>query len=71
MRKFKIAHPPQLSARLREKAAQAAQSKPRPQPAPAAEPDTFEATMARAFPPHLRGSISGCCDSMADGHGTQ
>jgi len=31
----------------------------------------FEATMSRAFPEHLRGTISGCCDSMEDGHGTK
>jgi len=31
--------------------------------------EDFDAMMERAFPGHLRGSISGCCDSMDDGHG--
>lgn len=30
---------------------------------------SFESTMDKAFPSHLRGSISGCCDNMAEGHG--
>jgi hypothetical protein len=40
--------------------------KPSPTPRPPLEQD-FEETMERAFPPHLRHTISGCCDSMDDG----
>jgi hypothetical protein len=46
---------------------QSEEDTPRVEPAPA--PETHEEMMDRAFPPHLRGSISGCCDSMEDGHG--
>lgn len=70
MRKFKTANPIQISERLKQLVAdrrvplkQATQDE-----LPPTEED-FEFTMSRAFPEHLRGSISGCCDSMQEGHG--
>ena len=67
MRKFKIALPVSFSKKLKSQArAQAKRNSPPPEP----PGEDFEDTMKRAFPEHLRGSISGCCDSMQDGHGT-
>lgn len=66
MKKFKVAKRPKLSDKLKRRAAKSmAEKKPKPEPDP-----EFEKTMAAAFPEHLRGSISGCCDSMEDGHGS-
>ena len=71
MRKFKTAKPLSITEKLRKKIARSRKStEGNPHPLPPTEKpsqEDFEAMMAKAFPEHLRGSISGCCDSMEDG----
>ena len=70
MRKFKPATPLKISDKLRNIARSVSASHPQTEARPAPPPEEdFEATMEKAFPAHLRGTISGCCDSMEDGHG--
>ena len=68
MRKFKTAQPLVITKALRKKVAQV-RPLTAPEPPQASTSTTFEEIMDRAFPEHLHGSISGCCDSMEDGHG--
>lgn len=67
MRKWKTANPLKINDRIRERA-KLTQPKQKAKSIKKVDQD-FEATMARAFPEHLRGSVSGCCDSMESGHG--